>query len=65
MFFILAKSTPLGGLRPPIHPAKIALLRFLRCLRARTRPWDVVPHPTTFEKVDETFTVVRLARQTT
>ena len=24
--------------------------------RRRLRPWDAVPHPATFEKVDETFT---------
>ena len=30
--------------------------------RRRLRPWDAVPHPATFEKVDETFTRLRRGR---
>ena len=49
-----------GFLRKTVH---WTIFLFSCVCRRRLRPWDAVPHPATFEKVDETFTRLRRARE--
>ena len=52
-----AQETPDEGfLRKTVH---WTIFLFSCVCRRRLRPWDAVPHPATFEKVDETFLRLR------